>query len=263
MSTDQIDRTLRAIDQDRQAASALTARAEDDLQRILAQDRDVPARTPSPAGRRPRPRRVLIALAVPALAAIGVTAALLTGVRHQPAMATWTASGSPVAADHPGVEQCVRWWQVESADTVPVLQEQRGITTLVVGADSEGREIICTATARDGQESIGGHTSLLEAPAAGLAPTSVEVQTVDTSFESAEAQNGWKAQGHTVAAGHVGTSVTALVLETPAGPVEATISDGRFAAWWPIGDETDAHPQVTAVATLADGTEQNVELHAS
>ncbi|MFL0457603.1 hypothetical protein ACH0CV_09710 [Brachybacterium paraconglomeratum] len=174
--------------------------------------------------------------------------------------ATWTPVGEAVPADAPGVQQCEQWWQIESSELRPVLQERRGDTTLVLAADDQGRELLCTATLRGGQEPIGGRTSVEDAPIAQLAPHEVSTTFVVTTFEEAMPQNGWQAEGSTAVAGDVGEDVTRVVLETGAGPVEASLAEGRFAAWWPIEDDSDPHPEVRAQITTADGETRTVTL---
>ncbi len=148
----------------------------------------------------------------------------------------------------------------ESSELPPVLQERRGDTTLVLAADDQGRELLCTATLRDGQEPIGGMTSVEDAQIARLAPDGVSTTFVVTSFREAMLQNGWQAEGSTAIAGDVGEDVTRMVLRTDAGPVVASLADGRFAAWWPIEDDHDRHPVVDAEVTTVDGKTRTVTL---
>ena len=181
-------------------------------------------------------------------------------LRPTTASATWTPVGEAVPADAPGVQQCEQWWQIGSSELRPVLQERRGVTTLVLAADDQGRELLCTATLRDGQEPIGGMTSVEDPPIARLAPHEVSTTFVVTTFEEAMPQNGWQAEGSTAVAGDVGEDVTRVVLETGAGPVEASLAEGRFAAWWPIEDDSDPHPEVRAQITTADRETRTVTL---
>lgn len=75
-------------------------------------------------------------------------------------------------------------------------------------------------------------TSIQDAPATPPAPDVAEAVFVFSSFQETMIQNGWQAEGRTAVTGHVGEDVTRLVLETSAGPVEASLVEyGRFAAW--------------------------------
>lgn len=274
MRTTRLENTLRELDPAPPTGEGRPARADADLHRILATPRDGGDRSDHlsvsdrPAvGARPlvgRPRRTRWRAGLVAVA--GATLMVTTGVvgvdilRPTTASATWTPVGEAVPADAPGVQQCEQWWQVESSELRPVLQERRGATTLVLGVDDQGRELLCTATLRDGQEPIGGMTSVEEPPIARLAPHEVSTTFVDTTFEEAMPQNGWQAEGSTAVAGDVGEDVTRVVLETGAGPVEASLAEGRFAAWWPIEDDSDPHPEVRAQITTADGETRTVTL---
>ena len=274
MRTTTLENTLRTLDPAPPTGDGRPARADADLHRILATPRDGGDRSDHrsvgdrPAvGARPlvgRPRRARWRAGLVAVA--GATLMVTTGVvgvdilRPTTASATWTPVGEAVPADAPGVQQCEQWWQVESSELRPVLQERRGATTLVLAADDQGRELLCTATLRDGQEPIGGMTSLTEPGAAPPAAGDVAVTVVMTTFQEAMLQNGWQAHGSTSVAGDVGEDVTRVVLETGAGPVEASLAEGRFAAWWPIEDDSDPHPEVRAQITTADGETRTVTL---
>lgn len=274
MRTTTLENTLRTLDPAPPTGDGRPARADADLHRILATPRDGGDRSDHPSvgdrpavGARPlvgRPRRARWRAGLVAVAA--ATLMVTTGVvgidilRPTTASATWTPVGDAVPADAPGVQQCEQWWQVESSELRPVLQERRGVTTLVLAADDQGRELLCTATLRNGQEPIGGMTSVTGPPSTQLAPDGVSTTFVDTSFEEAMLQNGWQAEGSTAIAGDVGEDVTRMVLRTDAGPVEASLAEGRFAAWWPIEDDEDPHPVVDAEVTTVGGETRTMTL---
>lgn len=59
------------------------------------------------------------------------------------------------------------------------------------------------------------------------------------------------------AEGHVGSDVTAVTVTTATGlEIEASVNDGRYAAWWPAGEIDGDNPEVTDAhtytLTLAD-----------
>ncbi|MEZ5096769.1 MAG: hypothetical protein R2731_12015 [Nocardioides sp.] len=59
--------------------------------------------------------------------------------------------------------------------------------------------------------------------------------------------------------GYVGSDVVGVIVHTPGGSdVQASVSNGRFAAWWPVGDVTGDDPAMAAAwtftVTLADGS---------
>ena len=262
MRTTTLESAVRDLDPAPVESTDRPSRADADLRRILATPRDSDRAAGRPSVARPRRARWRVGLVAVAASTLVAAAGLgaVDVLRPTTASASWTPVGEPVPADAPGAQQCARWWQVESGDLTPVLQERRGDTTLVLAADEAGRELLCTATLTDGQEPTGGMSSLTEPPTAELWTDGVSVTFVDTTFQEAMLQNGWRAEGATAVAGDVGADVTRLVLKTDAGPVEATLSGGRFAAWWPIEDDDDPHPVVDAVVTTSDGTTRSVTL---
>lgn len=63
--------------------------------------------------------------------------------------------------------------------------------------------------------------------------------------------------------GYVGSGVTGVTVHPPVGPdVEATVADGRFAAWWPSNPPSSKHSAAmgawTCTVTLADGSTRRV-----
>ncbi|QCR52333.1 hypothetical protein C1N80_01205 [Brachybacterium sp. SGAir0954] len=267
MKTADLDAAARSLDPAPPAARPQRARA--DLESILATPRTTPRRVLAavPPRRGRRVRRFALAAVVAGVLGVGAAAGL-GALRPTTAAASWTAAGSPAAPDSAGAQQCLTWWSTPNPETGPVeprlrVQEQRGDTTLAIGEDGDGDELLCLATLVPGQEPVGGTTSALEPPGAGEVPADGAIAVVvDTAFSSAEAQNGWQPSGHTAVAGHVGDQVESMVLETSAGPVEASIDDGLFLAWWPITDDGDPHPTPEATLTLEDGTTRTVQLSA-
>ncbi len=63
--------------------------------------------------------------------------------------------------------------------------------------------------------------------------------------------------------GYVGSDVTGVTVHTPIGiDVEASVANGRFAAWWPSDQPSSENPEVmgawTYTVTLADGSTRRV-----
>ena len=63
--------------------------------------------------------------------------------------------------------------------------------------------------------------------------------------------------------GYVGSDVTGVTVHTPIGTdVEASVANGRFAAWWPSAKPSSENLEVmgawTYTVTLADGTTRQV-----
>jgi hypothetical protein len=63
--------------------------------------------------------------------------------------------------------------------------------------------------------------------------------------------------------GYAGRDVTRVTVDPPVGPdVEASLEDGRFAAWWPAGKARGDNPGMGGewgyTVTLTDGTTRRV-----
>lgn len=63
--------------------------------------------------------------------------------------------------------------------------------------------------------------------------------------------------------GYAGSDVTGVVVHTPIGTdVQASVADGRFAAWWPSPKPSSKNPEVdgasTFTVTLADGNTREI-----
>lgn len=74
------------------------------------------------------------------------------------------------------------------------------------------------------------------------------------------ARKGW----FTLLEGVVGSDVAGVTVRTPIGTdVVASVSDGRFAAWWPSDPPSSKHPEVMGnwsyTVTLSDGSTHQVE----
>jgi hypothetical protein len=63
--------------------------------------------------------------------------------------------------------------------------------------------------------------------------------------------------------GYAGTDVTGVTVHTPVGlDIEASVANGRFAAWWPSDQPSSEKPEVmgawTYTVTLANGSTRRV-----
>ena len=193
--------------------------------------------------------------AAAALTAAGIVLPAVTDGSGAAAFATWTPTPSAVPPDEAASwqEQCLAAGTDPQGPVVTSLSERRGefTFTLIVTDRAVGNCLLLdpAATEGTGQEERGaiswGPSSDLPTPATG----SATVQPGAT-FRSA-------AGDFTSAFGKVDEQVVAVHLTPDDGPpVQATLGDGYFTAWWP--GEAGDHLSVTLTHT--DGTKSVQEL---
>jgi hypothetical protein len=261
--------TTALRDLDPAPATALTEaereRADATLARILATPCD--DQVPEESGR-PRRRRRLVSLGLLGAAGVAFPALLLGGGS---AFASWTAKPETLmgAAATEAATTCRAALGVPDRGERVVSAERRGDWTYVL-LTGPGAEAACLM--RDSllgrRDPVGDKgegffgtfdTDPVEAPA--LARDRIdETESTEGSvptpsrwpFRSGE---GW----FTWVRGYVGSDVTGVTVHPPVGPdVEASVANGRFAAWWPSGRPSSKNPEVmgawTYTVTLVDGS---------
>lgn len=218
-----------------------------------------------------RRRRVLVPAALLAAAAVTLSTTLSGGT----AFADWTprptALPAPTAAA--AATTCRSIQQMRDQDPRVVIGERRGGWTyvLLAGPGEEGSclmpdDLVGTSAVK-ARRSGGffGHydpnppkaptparDSLIETESVGGAvsvPGRLHVGTVD----------GW----FMYVTGYAGRNVTRVTVDPPAGPdVEASLENGRYAAWWPAGEARGDNPSMSEdwgyTVTLTDGTTRRV-----
>ena len=244
------DLTTRALRElDAATGTHDAARRDQVLARVLASP---PAPDPRPR-RRVRPR---LLLAGGALALVTVVAVpLLTG--GDEAFAGWSATPQELTGNEfdRAVRDCAASQEVDGA--AGVLAERRGGWTYVVldvpSADGilEGT---CLTSSRFPDIDMGGLGERL--PLSEIAPDVVAEDILGT---------GTTKEGlFSYTQGRAGTDVVAVTITTPGGlEIEATLRDGRYAAWWPGGEAKADSPEFTRApvvrATLRDGSAARVD----
>lgn len=208
--------------------------------------------------RSPRVRTILLIAA----ALLGATLALWSwmAATGNPATAaeTWTAAGAELGTGSPSLQSCQR---TDESPAAVHIMEQRGTISLLIGTDSAGSTVHCLAVeVDDGWNSITAHPDV-EASDSVPADGALVRDDALLGMDPAPLDDPEKHLQH-VFAGEVGSSVTDVVLQTGAGEVEATVSDGWFGAWWPTTDEEELGEPVSALLTLEDGTTRAVTLSA-
>lgn len=272
--TDRTLTTLRSLDPaDAGPDAARSSRAQGDLARILASapDSTAPGRPvsgplPRPARRRRAARWAVLATATAALAAgLVVTPDLLSG---DAAYATWTARPHALPPGEAAEAGAACREQMSDGPSggpgIPtrqdvlasraILAEQRGAWTLVLLSGKDGLQAMCvTDSSKPFFSSMFGSMGRMDKD---LTPGPRDVAVTDIGSGSADA--GWLS----LVSGWAGDDVTGITLHSRLkGDVQATVTEGRFAAWWPgreWGD--DETPDAAVTLTFRDGTTQETSM---
>lgn len=246
------------------------ARADAALARILDTDRTTTPAPALPIGLR-RPRRLargvlLVAAALALTLVISMSGLIGAGTAY----ASWTARPAqlPIAEQEKLAEQCRGYLTEPPGPEMPgvptaadlraselVVADTRGDWTYVVLSGADGLEASCLIEERSGF-SIFPWASGTAAGSFGFTapPPPAADQIIGTGLMATAADEGsyWATEGQ------VGRDVAAVQIVTDAGTtIDATVTAGRFAAWWPerlhLAD-TDVPAQVRYRITLTDGT---------
>ncbi|HEX6248548.1 MAG TPA: hypothetical protein VFZ64_11810 [Nocardioidaceae bacterium] len=260
--------TAALRDLDAAPTTALTdeelERADATLARILA----TPSHDRVPESDRPRRRRSLVLVGLMGAAGAAVPALLLGGGS---AFASWTPKPEPLraAAVSEAAATCRAVLEVPDQGERVVIAERRGGWTyvLIAGPKSEGfclmRDDLVGHQDPAGHREegfFGGYTT----DPVGV-PTPARDRIVETESMAGSVptpgpwlfsdDEGWFSSVH----GYVGSDVTGVTVHPPVGPdVEASVANGRFAAWWPSDQPSSENLEVmeawTYTVTLADGS---------
>jgi hypothetical protein len=257
---------------DRELSRHQRSRAAVTLERILATDPETPAPTVTPtrAARR-RPRLLLLAGGVvAAVTAAVVVAPVVTGGTE--AFASWSATPVELegAERTAALEACLVLQSDDGGGSTvdpdapgsALLAEARGGWTYVVFevAGSSGRELQGSCLApedlmADPRPGVGGFFGSLGGAEEAAGPQSAhDVARQDTSGSGSVDDATF-----VYAEGRAGADVVSIEVTTPAGVhVDASLENGRWAAWWPVGDDSGRSPEMreapTYEVTLRDGT---------
>lgn len=258
-----VENVLRELDP---APEALTdderLRAAATRDRILASPSTQHVRI-APDRRVRRRRRALVAVAAAATAAIAVPTAIGGGT----AFASWTATPQslPRSDAAAAAATCRSALGIDDRKARAVISEKRGGWTyvLVEGTAGEGACLMpqdLIGTSGEAASKKGFLGTFDSDPAEAPTPARdgfVETGSMEGSipirgrlpFTSADGWLSW-------VSGYVGSDVVGVTVHPPMGPdVIATVSQGRFSAWWPAnGAKPGAGGAWTYTVTLADGT---------
>lgn len=260
-----LDRTLRSLDAaDTDLDETARRRGDALLNRILA-DSD-PAR-PSIAPMTPRRSRRRWLIVPAAAAALALAFAVRPETGGSPAYAAWTPDPMPVAspARERAIEACRAQFDeaartlpeagpeqpMPQADTARVqIAEQRGPNVFVaLMTDNESTMTCLSDIARPGRvlASGGGIATESTPPPAPLAPDGLRSLGHGLQTDDGE--------GYAHTQGRVGTDVRSVTIHSEGLTFEATLSDGTFAAWWPVAIPASELTIIDVVydVTLTDG----------
>ena len=221
---------------------------------------------------RPRRRRSLVLVGLVGAAGAAVPAMLVSGGS---AFASWTPKPEPLtaAAVTEAATTCRAALQVPNQGERVVIAERRGGWTyvLIAGPKAEGACLMPDDLV--GRQNPAGHKK--EGFFGGYTPDPVEVPTLarDRIVETESMQGSVPTPGvlpftadegwFSWVEGYVGSGVTGVTVHPPVGPdIEASVANGRFAAWWPSDQPSSENPEVmgawTYTVTLADGSTRRV-----
>jgi hypothetical protein len=219
---------------------------------------------------RPRRRRSLVLVGLVGAAGAAVPALLLGGGS---AFASWTPKPEPLTDATEAATTCRAALQMPDEGERVVIAERRGGWTyvLIAGPTAEGTclmpdDLVGSRDPADHKEKgfFGTYdTEPVEAPTLAR-DRIVEAASMQGSVRTPCAlpfttDDGW----FSWVEGYVGSDVTGVTVHPPVGPdVEASVANGRFAAWWPSDQPSSENLEVmeawTYTVTLADGTTRQV-----
>lgn len=270
MNTDDLTtEALRDLDPARQTelTDAERDRADATFARIVATPAEVSVHAPGTvAPARRRRWRLLTGVGLAGAAGVAVPAALFSGGS---AFGSWTATPEPLtdAAAAEAAATCRTHMGMPDRGERIVIAEKRGAWTLVMMAGPEA-EFTCLmpddTVDQDPRHPDGvvmgtGGQGPSAAPALArddlVQATSMGGTVHDDEFLPWADDDDW----FIWAEGYVGSKVTAVTVHTASDlEIEASVSDGRFAVWWPAGEVDSDNPELgeawTYTLTLADGS---------
>jgi len=232
------------------------ARADATFSSIVSVPDHPPLRVEPERPRRVRlPRRLGIAAGLVGATGIATSAVLLGGNAY----GSWTPTPKPLEGNTAATAaaSCRTALDVPDHGEQVLIAERRGDWTYVLLGDSH-REAACLLpndiVGHDNADYQGKFFGTYDADSP-RAPRVARDRIVETMHMSGRADEGlvdWSE-------GYVGRDVVSVTVHTPTGlRVEASVTRGRFAAWWPAGEAKADNPEFadapTFTVTLADGS---------
>jgi hypothetical protein len=200
-------------------------------------------------------RRLLVATGLMGAAGVATSALLLGGTAY----GSWTPTPTPLrgSAATTAAASCRTALDVPDHGERVLIAEQRGDWTYVLlgGSHTEAacllpNDIVGQGPAAYEGKFFGDYDSEVP-PAPRVAPDRI----VQTMYMSGRTDEGWLNWTE----GYVGRDVVAVTVHTPTGlKVQASVTRGRYSAWWPAGEAKASNPELTDaptfIVTLAGGS---------
>lgn len=257
-TTDTMTAALRDLDPAPNTALTETERqhADETFARIIATPSDDP---PLVGPDRPWRRRSRLFLPVGLVGAAGAAmAALLLGGS---AFASWTPTPEPLtpAETSAAAATCGADLGTPARGEAALIAERRGKWTYVLISGPKAERSCMMPNDLVGQDPAGHKVLGSYDPDPGKAPTVARDRIVEEGSMQSSIDEGWFRNDSwlTWTYGFAGSDVTGVTVHTPLGfDVEASVDNGRFAAWWPSDPPSSKNLEVMGAwsytVTLAD-----------
>lgn len=241
-------------------------RANARLQQILASDPDNGNTANGAIGkRRSRPvRRIAAPIALAAVAAITASVVLLPGAgSNDTAYASWNAVPGSISSPDRAVADAACRGRLDLSSPQLDLAERRGDWVVLLYTASEHMAGTCLAHLPAGAQKADNIDFGMGGGDQGFLPVAGEFTEGNiTEFRGGNIFGFGDRPEIALTHGNVGEDVAAVTITTPDGQlVEATVQDGRYAAWWPgnaFGGELEGNggpaPAISYTITLNDQT---------
>lgn len=235
-------------------------RADATFARILATPShdSVPAEPDRPRRRR---SRLLVPIGLVGAAGAVISALLLGGS----AFASWTPTPELLTPTETSAAAatCRANFGIPASGEATLVAERRGDWTYVLISEPKAEGTCLMRNDLVGQNPAGHEVFGSYDPDPGKAPTVARDRIVEGGSQMGSTDEGWFREGWlTWTYGYVGSDVTGVTVHTPLGfDVEASVDNGRFAAWWPSDQPSSKNLEVMGAwsytVTLADGSTRN------
>jgi hypothetical protein len=259
-TTDTMTTALRDLDPAHETVLTEAERqhADDTFVRIIATTSDDPLQVEPDRPRRRR-WRLLVPIGLAGAAGAAIPALLFGGGS---AFASWTPTPEPLtpAQTAAAAATCRADLGMPASVEATLVAERRGEWTYVLMSQPKAESTCLMRNNLVGQDPAGHEVFGSHDTDPGKAPTVARDRIVETGSTAAGTDEGWFRKGWlTWAYGYVGSDVTGVTVHTPLGfDVEASVDNGRFAAWWPSDPPSSENLEVMGAwsytVTLADGS---------
>lgn len=241
-------------------------RANARLQQILASDPDNENAANGAIGkRRSRPaRRIAAPIALATVAAVTAMVVLLPGAGSKDAAyASWNAVPGSISSPDKAVADAACRDRLDLSSPQLDLAERRGDWVVLLYTASEHMAGMCLAHLPAGAQKADSIDFSRGGGDQGFLPVAGEfTQGNIAEFRGGNIFGFGNRPEIALTHGNIGEDVASVTITTPDGQlVEATVQDGRYAAWWPgkaFGDEVEGNgepaPAISYTLTLKDQT---------